>query len=216
MASSLTLDSSRTWPRKGDSETLYTSNHFGEFSSAVAVMKMMPNMMKPFMTQQLKISVILPSFVRALLWCIDVMFFLWVFFRELSATAPFLVAPHRDSRERHLPRRLTQLRYASDYMGIGQTAQVDAKTNFRFGNIVPKQWTLSGFLQHTSANSMYKNDNNTSQQLNLLYMNKNAATCDTFSNEFFRWNPTTVLMAEGPVVYTTVHQSMVYFRYFRA
>ena len=29
------------------------------------------------------------------------------------------------------------------------------KANFWFGNIVPKQWTLSGFLQHTNANTGY-------------------------------------------------------------
>ena len=53
----------------------------------------------------------------------------------------------------------------------GRAAKIDAKTKFRFGNIVPKQWTLSGFVQHTSANSMYKDDNKISQQQKVLHMN---------------------------------------------
>ena len=88
----------------------------------------------------------------------------------------FLVAPHRDSPERHPPRRLTvgQLRYSSDCMATGRAAQTDAKTEVRFGNIVTKQWTLSGFLQHTSVISMIKNHNRTktSPHLNVLHKNK--------------------------------------------
>ena len=49
--------------------------------------------------------------------------------------------------------------------GDRTAAQIDTKTNFRFGNIVPKQWTLSGFIQHTSANPMHKNDNKTSHTI---------------------------------------------------
>ena len=73
----------------------------------------------------------------------------------------------------HPPRRLTVEQHLcwSDCMGTGRAAHIDAKTNFRFGNIVPKQWILSGLLQHTTANSMCKY-NKTSQQHKVLYMNK--------------------------------------------
>ena len=37
-----------------------------------------------------------------------------------------------------------QLRYSSDCMGSGRAAQIDAKTNFRFGNIVPKTMKIVG------------------------------------------------------------------------
>ena len=60
--------------------------------------------------------------------------------------------------------------FYSIFVGLyeaGQVALIDAKANFRFGNKVPTQWTLSGFLQHTSAKSMYKNYNKNSQQLKL-------------------------------------------------
>ena len=51
--------------------------------------------------------------------------------------------------------------------------RLDAKTKFRFGNIVPKQLTLLGFVQHTSASSVYKdNDNKISRQQKVLHMNK--------------------------------------------
>ena len=96
----------------------------------------------------------LHSFVRVLLWCIDIMLF-----RELRATALFLVAPHRDECLEHLSRVVTlltlltveQLLYWWDWICTGRAAQIEAKTKFRFGNIVPKQWTLSGFVQHTTA-----------------------------------------------------------------
>ena len=38
-----------------------------------------------------------------------------------------------------------QLLHWSDWICTGWAAQIKAKTKFRFGNIVPKQWTLSGF-----------------------------------------------------------------------
>ena len=60
---------------KRDCETVQTPNDGGELSNSVAVKNMMPDMMKPFMTQSLKISVILHSFVRAPLWCMDIMRF---------------------------------------------------------------------------------------------------------------------------------------------
>ena len=118
-------------------------------------------------------NVVLPSFVRALLWCIDIMSF-----RELRATALFLVAPHRDECMEHTSRvvdtllTVEELLFWSNRICTGRAAQMEAKTKFRFGNIVPKQWTLSGFVQHTSANSMYKDDNKISRQQKVLYMNK--------------------------------------------
>ena len=119
------------------------------------------------------ISVVLPSFVRALLRRLDIMLF-----RELGATALFMVAPHRDEcLAQHSPRvgallTVEQLLYWSDWICTGRAAQIEAKTKFRFGNIVPKQWTLSGFVQHTSANSMYKDDNKINREQKVLHMNK--------------------------------------------
>ena len=96
----------------------------------------------------------MPSFVRVLLWCIDIMLF-----RELRATALFLVALHRDECLEHLScvvilltlLTVEQLLYWSDSISTGRAAQIEAKTKIRFGNIVPKQWTLSGFVQHTTV-----------------------------------------------------------------
>ena len=66
-----------------------------------------------------------------------------------------------------------QLLYWSDSIWTGRAAQIDAKTKYRFGNIVPKQLTLLGFVQHTSASSMYKfNDNKISQQQKVAHMNR--------------------------------------------
>ena len=67
-----------------------------------------------------------------------------------------------------------QLLYWSDSIWTGRVAQIDAKTKFRFGNIVPKQLTLLGFVQHASASSMYKNnDNKISRQQKVLHSNMN-------------------------------------------
>ena len=113
------------------------------------------------------------SFVRALLWCIDSMLF-----REcLEYLAP------------RAPRVVTlltveQLLYWSDWICTGWAAQIEAKTNFRIGNIVPKQWTLSGFVQHTSANSMYKDDNKISRQQKVLHMNKMLERVPHFQTSF--------------------------------
>ena len=66
-----------------------------------------------------------------------------------------------------------QLLYWSDSIWTGRAAQIDAKTKFRFGNIVAKQLTLLGFVQHTSVSSMYKdNDNKISRQQKVLHMIK--------------------------------------------
>ena len=58
------------------------------------------------------------------------------------------------------------------------------KTKFTFGNIVPLQWTLSGFVQHTSANSMYKDDNKISLQKKVLHMNKMLERMQFFQTSF--------------------------------
>ena len=58
------------------------------------------------------------------------------------------------------------------------------QTKFKFGNIVPKRWTLSGFVQHTSANSIYKDDNKISQQQKVLHMNKVLECVQHFQTGF--------------------------------
>ena len=55
---------------------------------------------------------------------------------------------------------------------VGLNMDRTGGTEFRFGNIVPKQLTFSGFVQHTSANSVYKDDKKISQQQKVLHMNK--------------------------------------------
>ena len=102
-----------------------------------------------------------------------------------KTTALFLVAPHRDECLERVVTLLTveQLLYWSDWM-YRAAAQIEAKTKFRFGNIVPKQWTLSGFVQHTSANSMYKDDNKISRQQKVLHMNKMLERVPHFQTSF--------------------------------
>ena len=143
----------------------------------------------------------MPSFIRALLWCIGIMLF-----REPRATALFLVAPPIgvDGVAPTAGPCLTveQLLYWSDSICTGRAAQIDAKTKFRFGNIVPNQLTLLAFVQHTSASSMYKdNDNKISRQQKVLHMNKCLNVWHIFkqvsSFKFKRRNPTTVLMAKS-------------------
>ena len=46
-----------------DCETVWMSNYCGELSNEVAIRNMMPDMMKPFKTQSLKISAVLHSFI---------------------------------------------------------------------------------------------------------------------------------------------------------
>ena len=77
-----------------------------------------------------------------------------------------------------------QLLYWSGWICTGRAAQIEAKTRFRFGNIVPKQWTLSGFVQHTSANSMYKDDSKISRQQKVLHMNKMLEGVPHFQKRF--------------------------------
>ena len=91
--------------------------------------------------------------------------------------------------ERHPPRRLAveQLLYSSDCMGTGRAAQIDAKTNFRFGNIVPKQG---------------KNDNKTSQQLKELHINEMLQRVTNFQTSFSEGIQLVCLMAKSPRKHT--------------
>ena len=77
-----------------------------------------------------------------------------------------------------------QLLNCLDWIWTGWAAEIDAKTKFRFGNIVPNQWTMSVFVQHTSANSMYKDDNKISQQQKVLHMNKMLERVTHFQTSF--------------------------------
>ena len=61
---------------------------------------------------------------------------------------------------------------------------IDAKTKFRFRNIVLKHWILSGFVQHTSADPIYKDDNKISQQQNVLHNNKMLERVTHFQTTF--------------------------------
>ena len=100
-----------------------------------------------------------------------------------------LVAPHRTGVAPRAPRVVTlltveQLLYWSDWICTGRAAQIEANTKFRFWNIVPKQWTLSGFVQHTSANSMYKDDYKISRQQKVLHMNEMLERVPHFQTSF--------------------------------
>ena len=139
--------------------------------------------MKPFMTQ-------FSSNFKSVLFClhssahssgvyVDIMSF-----RELRATVLFLVAPYRDEWTARRCLTFVQLLYWSDWIWTGRAAQFDEKTKFRFRSIVPKQWILSGFVQHTSANSMYKDDDKISQQQKVLHMNKMLERVAHFQTTF--------------------------------
>ena len=164
----------------------------------------------------------LPSFVRVLLWYIDIMLF-----RELRATALFLVASHRDECLEHPSRVVTlltlltveQLLYWSDWICTGRVAQIEAKTKFRFGNIVPKQWTLSGCVQHTTVltqctKTITRLDGNKKYYIWIKCLN----VCDIFKRVLAQESNHCLngeITAEAHTVYTTIHRSIVYFRYFR-
>ena len=141
----------------------------------------MSDMVKPVMTQPLKIGVILHSFVRTLLWCIDIMSS-----RVFRVAVRVLGCSTSGTTEWNPAQRLMvgQLIYPSDCRGGGRATQKDAKTEIWFGNIVPKQWTSLGFLQHTSANTIHIWNNKTSQQLKKLHMNKMLQCVIHFSSKF--------------------------------
>ena len=79
------------------------------------------------MTQSFKISVIMHSFVRALLWCIDI-----TPFRVFQITLLVFGWSPSESTERHPPRPLTvgQLLYLWDCRWTGRATQKDAKAKF--------------------------------------------------------------------------------------
>ena len=67
-------------------------NDYGELSKGVAVSNMMSDIGKLFITQSLKMSVVLHSFVRTFLWCIYIS--CYFAYSELQCWSS--VAPHRD------------------------------------------------------------------------------------------------------------------------
>ena len=73
---------------------------------------------------------------------------------------------------------------------------------------------MSGFLQHTSANTIYILNNKTIQQLKVLHMNKNVSMCDTFFKRVFahehNYCPNGEITVEAHTAYTTLHQLMAY------
>ena len=82
-------------------------------------------------------------------------------------------------------RRITEVQY-------GRHRRMQ-KAKFWFGNGVPKQWTLFWFLQHTNANTIYIQNNETSQQLKYCIWIKCFNVWHIFQASL-RTNPTTVLM----------------------
>ena len=93
----------------------------------LAIINMMrPDVMKPSMTQSLKISVVLRFFVPALLWCIDIMSF--PIFR---VTVLVFGCSSLGSTKQHPPLRLIvgQLPYSLDCRRTEQVTQNDAKAN---------------------------------------------------------------------------------------
>ena len=80
-------------------ETVKTSNDSGELCNRAA--SMIPDMMKPFITQSLKFSIILHSFVSTLLWYVDMSF------REFRVTALFFGCSQTGSTKGHPPWHLT-------------------------------------------------------------------------------------------------------------
>ena len=149
-------------------------------------MNMMPKMMKPFMTQ-------FSSNFKSALFCLhsprtSLVYRYHVISRTQSHSAVFGCSSSRwmpgaipTARRHVVDSWATSLLVGLNMYRAGGTDW--GKNKVYFGNIVPKQWTLSGFVQHTSANSMYKDDNKIIQQQKVLHMNKMLER-DTCSNEF--------------------------------
>ena len=216
-ASCLRPDSRRTSPWNETVKLSRGSKDCGELSNWVAVRNLVPYMMKPFIMQSLKISVILHSFASALIWCIDIMSF-----RVFWVTVLVFGCSPSGSTEWHQPRPLVveQLLYSSDCRGTRRVAQKVANATFWFGNIAPKQLIMLGFPQHTSTNTVYIWNNKTSQQLKVLHMNELFQCVANFSSEFaqepsYCLNGETTTTAEAHNAYSTLLRLMVYFRYFR-
>ena len=153
-------------------------------------MNMMPKMIKPFMTQ-------FSSNFKSALFCLHASAYssgVYIcYFANSRATALFLVAPHRDECLEHLSRVVTlltlltveQLLYWSDWICTGRAAQIEAKTKLRFGNIVPNQWTLSGFVQHTTVlTQCTMDDNKISRQQKVLHMKTMLERVPHFQTSF--------------------------------
>ena len=140
----------------------------------------MPKMMKPFMTQfSSNFNKRCFAFFRPRTPVVDRYH---VISRTQSHSAVFGCVEHLSRVVTLLT--VEQLLYWSDWICTGRAAQIETKTKFRFGNIVPKQWTLSGFVQHTSANSLYKDDNKISRQQKVLHMNKMLERVPHFQTSF--------------------------------
>ena len=154
-------------------------------------MNMMPKMIKPFMTQ-------FSSNFKSALFCFHSSahssgYRYHAISRTQSHSAVSGCSPSgwMPGVAPRAPRAVTvalltveQLLYWSGWICTGRAAQIEAKTKFRFGNIVPKQLTLSGFIQHTIANSMYKDDNKISRQQKVLHMNKMLERVPHFQTSF--------------------------------
>ena len=150
-ASSLRSDSPRTSSRNYTVKlsTLQLIVASNPMARGVAVRNMTPHMMKPFMTQSLKISSILHSVVRALIWCIHIMSF-----RVFKGTVLVFGCSPSGLTERHPPRHLTvgQLLYSSDCTGpVGRHRRMQRQILIR--EYTPETITIVGFptahqLQH--------------------------------------------------------------------
>ena len=110
----------------------------------------------------------------------------------------FLVAPHRHASL--LDSWATSVLVGLNMYRAGGTDWVK--------NIVPKQWTVSGFVQHTMQCYLNVQRRLVSNKKYCIWIN--AWTCATFSNEFQRRNPTTVLMAKSPRDHTLCTPLSIY------
>ena len=178
----------------------------GEFSSAVVVMNIIPNNL----SRQSSIKSAWFAFISP---CIPLVFSCHVISRTQSHIVVFGRCPSAWT-ERH------QLTTSFDSWAISvlvglhgdRVGGVDLckKTNFRFGNIVPKQWILSGFVQHTSVKSMYKNTRPVSNYKCCISMKCFNVT--HFQTSFSVGIQLVWLIAKSPrkhIEYTTLHRLIV-------
>ena len=98
-----------------------------EFSGGVVVIK-------PFMTQSHEISAVLHAFVRALIWCINI-----IHLMNSELQCSFSVASHRDQPSgAHCSYDNWTISLSSDWQGGGEARGMQRL------NLVPNQWALSG------------------------------------------------------------------------
>ena len=158
-ASSLGSDSPRTSPRN---ETVKQCRRQMTVANspvhAVAVMNMMPNMMKPFITQ-------FSSNFKSPLFCLH----------SSAHSSGVLISCHFANSEQqrcfwllpiHRAFCIGRIEYGPD----GRHRLTQNKVWIR--EYSPKTVNIVGFVEYTSANSMYKNDNKISQQQKVLHMNE--------------------------------------------